>query len=112
MLGADRFGLDEVFIPSTNCSSFIVDRHFTDPGERRRSPRAVSEHARQNWIETGKDYEARSGPSWNSVFRLQESRLCGQMMSDKKALEGQRINFGPMDITCTTCYQTFAYDGS
>jgi hypothetical protein len=102
---------DEVFIPIDELLGFIIDRHFTDANERRRLHAEIRD-ARKRWDELGKDYEATVGRVGTLYLVCKNPDCAAQMMSDKKAAQGQRINFGPMDITCTTCDQTFAYDGS
>jgi hypothetical protein len=108
--GAEIHG-DHAFIPLDELLSYIVDHHFTDSGERRRLHASIRD-ARQPGKELGKDYAVTIGKVGTLYLVCKNPDCAAQMMSDKKAAEGQRINFGPMDVTCTTCYDTFAYDGS
>ncbi len=101
----------EVFFPVDELLDYIVDRHFTDSSERNRLHTAVRD-TRKHWQATGKDYAAEVRRVGTLYFECKNPGCRSKMISDKQAGEGQRITFGPMDITCTTCNQTFTYDGN
>lgn len=102
---------DHAFIPIDELLGFIVDRHFTDSDDRRRLHAGIRD-ARQRLGECIRDYVAGIGRIGTLYLVCKNAACAAQMMSDRKATAKQRINFGPMDITCTTCWQTFVYDGN
>jgi hypothetical protein len=101
---------DYASMPIDELLGFIVDCHFNEAHERRRLHGAIRD-ARQRLGEHVREYVAAIGRV-GSLYLVCKNPVCkAQMVSDRKATAEQRINFGPMDITCTTCHLTFAYDG-
>src|SRR5262249_20836341 len=99
------------FIPLDELLGFIVDKHFPDP-QQRRDLHAKIRDSREQLRNTGEEFQATMG-RLGTLNRTCKNPLCAsQMRTDVKAAEGQRINYGPEDMTCFTCGQTFAHDGS
>lgn len=102
---------DHVFLPLDELLGYIVDRHFTDANERRRLHASIRD-ARQVGSECDKDYEITMGRVGTLYFVCKNPDCGAVMTSDRKALEGQRINSPTFDIMCLKCGQTHAYEGS
>jgi hypothetical protein len=108
--GAELHG-DHAFIPLDELLGYIVDQHFTDASERQRL-HACIRVARQPRDELGKDYTVIVGRV-GTLYLVCKDPCCGnQMMTDKKATEGQRINCPTFDIECLKCGQIHSYEGS
>jgi hypothetical protein len=95
----------EVFVPIDELLSYIVDRHFRDASERQRLHASIPT-ARQRWSELGREYEASVGRVGTLYLICKNPDCAAQMMSDKKAPEGQRINCPAFDIMCLKCGNT------
>jgi RNase P subunit RPR2 len=98
-------------LPLDELLGYIVDRNFADANERWRLHASIRE-ARQRLDEIGKRYEVTIGKTGTLYLVCKNPNCAAQMMSDKKATEGQRINSPTFDIMCLKCGQTHAYEGS
>jgi hypothetical protein len=98
-------------LPLDELLGYIVDRHFTEASERQRLHASIRDE-RQRLDELGKRYEVTIGRVGTLYLVCKNPDCATQMMSDKKAAEGQRINSPTFDIMCLKCGQTHAYEGS
>jgi hypothetical protein len=108
--GAEIHG-EYAFIPLDELLSYIVDHHFPDAGERRKLHTNIR-NARRSGNDLGKDEAVRVGRVGTLYFVCKNPGCAAQMMSDKKAAEGQQINCPAFEIECLKCGQIHTYEGS
>lgn len=102
---------DQAFFPIDELLGFIVDRHFATPDVRRRLHTTIRD-ARERLGEQVRDYVAAIGRVGTLYLICKNPGCNAQMMSDRQAAEGQRINIPTFNVECLTCGQTHVYEGS
>jgi hypothetical protein len=110
-LDAERaeFVGENVFIPIDELLGYIIDRHFTDPAERRWLQTSVLD-ARQRRDEVNRNYESTVGRV-GTLYLICKS--CGATLkTHHKGIEGQRLECPLCEVSCTACGWSDVYDGS
>jgi hypothetical protein len=107
---ADQVG-DAMFVPIDQLLSHIVERHFTDPDERRRLYLCIRD-TRSRWGELGRNYTITTNRTGRLFLTCKNPACRAELGSSIDGVEGWTVNCPTTEITCPICGVAFRCDGS